>query len=121
MRIRKLKECTDIIAGDNTRLRELLHPYRDYDFSGRYSLAHAEVAPGAKTLKHKLTSDEVYYILSGEGTMYIDNESAHVVAGDAIDIPPGAVQQIENTGENTLAFLCIVDPAWRAQDEEVLE
>lgn len=121
MRIRKLKECEEIIAGDNTRLRELLHPDGDYQFDGRYSLAHAEVEPGAKTLKHKLTTDEVYYILSGEGVMYIDNESAEVAAGDTIEIPPGAVQHIENTGRKTLTFLCIVDPAWRAEDEDILE
>lgn len=121
MRIRKLTECDEIIAGDKTRLRELLHPDRDYPFDGRYSLAHAEVAPGAKTLKHKLATDEVYYILSGKGVMYIDDESAEVSAGDAIEIVPGSVQQIENIGGSTLSFLCIVDPAWRSEDEHILE
>jgi mannose-6-phosphate isomerase-like protein (cupin superfamily) len=34
-------------------------------------------------------------------------------------IPPGAEQHIRNTGAGDLKFLCIVDPAWRAEDEEV--
>jgi mannose-6-phosphate isomerase-like protein (cupin superfamily) len=52
--------------------------------------------------------------------MHVDDESADVVAGDALDIPPNSVQFIENTGDEELAFLCIVDPAWRAEDEEIL-
>lgn len=108
------------MAGDGTSLRELLHPERDYDFSGRYSLAHAVLPPRATSLKHVLTSDEVYYILSGRGVMHVDDDSAEVGAGDAVDIPPGAVQWIENISESKLEFLCIVDPAWRADDEEIL-
>lgn len=120
MRIRKLKNCTEIIAGDSTILRELLHPDRDYPFDGRYSLAHAKLHPGTQSVKHRLKTDEVYYILKGRGEMYIDDESAIVEAGDAIDIPPGAVQSIKNIGDDDLEFLCIVDPAWREDDEEVL-
>ena len=121
MRIRRLLECPEIIAGDSTRLRELLHPDRDYPFEGRYSLAHAIVPPGRTTLRHRLTTDEVYYILQGEGEMHIDGESAAVRVGDAVEIPPGSVQSISNTGAADLVFLCIVDPAWRAEDEEVIE
>ena len=52
--------------------------------------------------------------------MHIDGESAPVHPGQAIYIPPHALQHIENTGTSDLKFLCIVDPAWRAEDEEVL-
>jgi mannose-6-phosphate isomerase-like protein (cupin superfamily) len=120
MRIRRLSECSEFIAGDLTCLRELLHPDREYPFDGRYSLAHAVVAPGGKSRRHCLKTDEVYYILSGRGQMHVDDESAEVGPGDALEIPPGAVQWIENIGPDELAFLCIVDPAWRAEDEEVL-
>ena len=121
MLIRKLSLCPQITAGDGTRLREILHPDRDYDFSGRYSLAHAVLPPCATSLKHRLTSDEVYYILSGRGVMHIDDDSEDVEAGDAIDIPPGSVQWIENSSDQKLEFLCIVDPSWRADDEKILQ
>ncbi|UCG61893.1 MAG: cupin domain-containing protein [Candidatus Zixiibacteriota bacterium] len=121
MHIRKLKNCPEIVAGDKTILRELLHPDRDYPFSGRYSLAHAVLGPGQSSEKHFLTSDEVYYILAGSGQMHINDESASVEAADAIDIPPGSVQWIANTGESDLEFLCIVDPAWRAEDEDLID
>lgn len=120
MLIRKLQNCPEIIAGDHTRLRELLHPDREYPFTGRYSLAQAIVAPGEASVRHRLRTDEVYYILSGTGEMHVDDETATVSAGDAVDIPPGSAQWIENTGEEDLVFLCIVDPAWRETDEEVL-
>ena len=120
MRIKKQKDSIAIIAGDSTILRELIHPDRDYKFDGRYSLAHAKLKPNTQSDKHRLKTDEVYYILKGKGELYIDNKSALVEEGDVIDIPPGAVQSIKNIGDEDLEFLCIVDPAWREEDEEIL-
>ena len=119
MLIRDLKDCEEFISGDNTLLRQLLHP----DHSGvdiRYSLCHAVVHPGQHSLLHVLMTSEVYYILSGEGVMHIDEEKATVSAGNVVYIPPFARQYIENTGDFDLVFLCIVDPAWRAENEQIL-
>ncbi|MFQ5452783.1 MAG: cupin domain-containing protein [Candidatus Zixiibacteriota bacterium] len=121
MLIRKLQNCEKIIAGDRTFLSELMHPERSYNFHGRYSLAQAKVLPGKASIKHKLKTDEVYYILSGTGEIHINEEKATVEPGDVIDIPPNSVQWIRNTGDTDLVFLCIVDPAWKASDEEILE
>ena len=119
MFIRDLRECPEFTAGDGTRLRELFHPDKDH-LPLRYSLAHAVLAPGGRSAPHRLGTSEVYYILAGEGRMHIDGESAAVGPGQAVSIPPGAIQWIECTGSADLAFLCIVDPAWRAEDEEIL-
>jgi len=35
-------------------------------------------------------------------------------------IPPHAGQFIHNPGTADLVFICIVDPAWRKEDEEVV-
>ena len=120
MLIRSLSDCDEIIAGDGTQLRELLHPSREYPFGGRYSLAHAVVWVGEESKPHRLASSEVYYILSGEGEMHIGEKRAIVLAGDAVEVPPGSEQWIENIGSVPLEFLCIVDPAWREEDEEVV-
>jgi mannose-6-phosphate isomerase-like protein (cupin superfamily) len=120
MFIRRLSDCPEFIAGDNCRLREILHPDKA-DLALRYSLAHAVVAPGQTTWLHALRTSEVYTILSGEGSMHIDGERAAVHPGDTVYIPPKARQQITNTGATDLVFLCIVDPAWRKEDEEVVE
>jgi mannose-6-phosphate isomerase-like protein (cupin superfamily) len=119
MFIRELTDCEEFIAGDNCALREILHPDKA-DLSLRYSLAHAVVKPGDTTWLHRLRTSEVYYILSGEGIMHIDDESAPVRPGSTVFIPPNARQCITNSGKTDLAFICIVDPAWRKEDEEVV-
>ena len=119
MFIRDLQKSDEFIAGDNTILRELLHPDKA-ELKLRYSLAHAIVKPGQTSRPHKLKSSEVYYILEGEGIMHIDNETKKVYPNQAIYIPPNSTQYIHNTGHNDLKFLCIVDPAWRSEDEEVI-
>lgn len=119
MLIRNLEDCKEFVAGDSTVLRELLHPGKA-ELALRYSLAHAVVKPGARSRPHRLRTSEVYYVLEGEGVMHIDRESTPVHTGQAIYIPPGSRQWIENPGETELKFLCIVDPAWRAEDEELL-
>jgi mannose-6-phosphate isomerase-like protein (cupin superfamily) len=120
MLLKRLTNCREFIAGDGSVLRELLHPEKT-DLPIRYSLAHAKVAMGQKTKPHKLKSAEVYYITAGEGLMHIDEESLEVGLDCAVYIPPGARQYIENTGNSDLKFLCIVDPAWQEEDEEILE
>lgn len=117
---RDLKDCLEITAGDNCRLRELFNPLKD-DLNLRYSLAHAIVKPGATTFDHKLKSSEVYYILQGEGLMHIEKETKQVHAGQAIYIPPKHSQRIKNTSNVDLIFLVIVDPAWQKENEVILE
>jgi len=119
MLVRSLSECAEFVAGDGSLLRELLHPDK-MDAEIRYSLAHATVAPAEATRPHRLVGSEVYYVIAGCGRMFIGEESQVVGAGCAVYIPPGATQFIENTGDDELVFLCIVDPAWREQDEEIV-
>jgi mannose-6-phosphate isomerase-like protein (cupin superfamily) len=120
MFLKQFKDSKEIIAGDDSILRELLHPEKD-DLKIRYSLAHAKVPPGKATKPHRLKTSEVYYIITGNGLMYIDEERSEVGAECAVYIPPYSMQYVENTGVSDLIFLCIVDPAWQKKDEEVFE
>lgn len=97
----------------------MLHPDKQ-DLALRYSLAHAVVPPGATTLAHRMRTSEVYFIIQGQGRMHIDEEVSEVGSNDTIYIPPRATQYIHNTGQEDLKFICIVDPAWRMEDEEIL-
>jgi mannose-6-phosphate isomerase-like protein (cupin superfamily) len=119
METRQLKGCSQFTAGDGSLLRELLHPGKE-PLALRYSLAHATVPKGHATTPHTLGSSEVYYILSGQGRMHIDGKTYDVGPDCTVYIGPGAVQFIENTGTADLKFLCIVDPAWRKEDESIL-
>ena len=98
----------------------MLHPDKS-DLALRYSLAHATVAPGQTTDLHQLRTSEVYYILGGQGRMSIDEVMSDVGPGDTVYIPPHARQCITNTGTHALIFICIVDPAWRVEDERILD
>lgn len=119
MFIRDHGECEEFLAGDRTVLRELLHPGKQ-PLDLRYSLAHATLPPGGVSLRHKLSVSEVYYVLEGRGLLHIGEEAREVGPGQAAYIPPHQVQFIENIGKTALKFLCIVDPAWRPDQEEVL-
>jgi mannose-6-phosphate isomerase-like protein (cupin superfamily) len=120
MFLKRLKGSKEIIAGDDSILRELLHPQKE-DLQIRYSLAHAKVPPGRATKPHRLNASEVYYIMAGNGLMHIDKESFEVSPDSVVYIAPHATQYIENNSDVDLIFLCIVDPAWRKEDEEVFE
>jgi len=119
MFIRDLKDCEEFRAGDNSILRELLHPDKA-DLDIRYSLAHAILKPRQTSIPHKLKTSEVYYILEGEGLMHINDEIEPVHDGHAIYIPPNSTQFFQNTGKKDLIFICIVDPAWRKEDELII-
>lgn len=119
MLIKDLENCEVFVAGDKTLLRELLHPDKIDGAAFRYSVAHAVVKVGASSIPHALKTSEAYYILEGDGEMHIGDESANVHAGQAIVISPNAKQYIRNIGTTDLKFLCIVDPAWRPEDEIV--
>jgi mannose-6-phosphate isomerase-like protein (cupin superfamily) len=120
MLVRSLSRLSGFVAGDHTRLREILNPDKD-PVTLRYSIAHAELPAGHWSTLHVLKSSEVYYILHGAGRMEIDGEQQEVRPGDTIYIPPQGKQRIFSIGPEALEFLCMVDPAWRAEDEIVLE
>ncbi|MCU0244903.1 MAG: cupin domain-containing protein [Acidobacteria bacterium] len=119
MIIKTLSETAGFRAGDASSLRELLHPAKEALAIG-YSLAHAVVAAGRRTLPHRLKQAEVYYILEGRGRVSVGDETAEVGPGQAVYIPPRTVQSIEAIGPDDLAFLCLVDPAWTPEAEEIL-
>ena len=120
MTIRKLKDIDVIDGGEGTKIRQIFHPHNTLN-GIRCSVSHSELKPGGKSKLHKMKTSEVYYILQGEGILQIDDDTFKVSKDQAIYIPPHSKQCIENMGKDKLKFLCIVDPAWKREDEIVLE
>lgn len=110
----------EFLAGDHTRLREVLHPAK-HPLKLGYSLAHGTLAPGQCSKWHVLESSEVYYFIAGNGRFMIDDQVTSVEAGTTLYVPPGGKQSLENTGSQDIEFLCVVDPAWKVEDERILE
>lgn len=119
MLLKSIGSVPEFLAGDETTLREVLHPKND-PVSLPYSLAHAVLEVGSRSLPHILrNSDEVYIILEGEGTAFISDREVKLCAGDVLLIPAGEEQYLVNTGREPIKFLCIVSPPWQADGEEI--
>jgi mannose-6-phosphate isomerase-like protein (cupin superfamily) len=110
----------EFLAGDHTRLREIFHPAK-HQLNLGYSLAHGKLSPGHRSKRHVLVSSEVYYFIAGTGQLTIDEQVVPVEAGTTVYVPPGGQQVLENVGTTDIEFLCLVDPAWRSEDETILE
>lgn len=119
MLCKSVAACPPIIANDGCRVFELLHPAHG-EVELPYSLAIAEVEPGEHSYRHRLCQTEVYFVLNGRGRMHVDAAQREIASGDAVVIPAGAVQWIENLGADTLRFVAIVSPPWRSADDERL-
>ncbi len=115
MEIRAYGDAVPFVTTDGSTIRPLL------DLSvapvANHSLAEASLPAGGQTERHHhKVSEEMYYLLQGEGRMEIDGEERQVTVGDAILIPVGTWHQITNTGSADLRFLCTCSPPWSADD-----
>ena len=107
------------ITKDGSAIRELMHP--DTQGNSKQSLAEAVVPPGIKTALHlHQQSEEIYFIVAGEGTMTLGENSFNVTVGDTICIAPNTPHQIFNFTQTDLKFLCACSPAYSHADTVLL-
>lgn len=120
MDIRKIDQVPAFTTKDGSEIRELL-AHRNSSIRMQ-SLAEARLPAGGQTTPHyHPRTEEIYYILEGQGRMQIDDEVEAIAPGDAIAIPPGARHQITNTGPGVLKFLCCCAPAYEHDDTVLLD
>lgn len=119
MIIKNQKNSTKIIGDEGAIIYDLLNP-TNVENAIRYSLAYVSLTCGKSTTSHIMKTSEVYHILKGNGVLHIDDNSENIKVGDTIFVKPGSKQYVENTGSENLEFLCIVDPAWKKDDEIIL-
>jgi len=120
MSIKRNSDIPEIIGLEGSRIKNYFDP-DGTDNRIQFSIAHFMIQKGKRTLRHKMKSSEIYYILGGTGILKIDGKSFTVKKDDSVFIPPMSEQSIENIGGEDLRFLCIVDPAWNQENEIVLE
>ena len=106
-------------AGDLTHLKEVLHP-RNQKLDLPYSLAFAYLEKGETSLLHSLKECEVYFIISGQGSIKLGDKLFEFKKGDCVVVPPDVPQSVENTGDERLEFICIVSPPWTESGETIL-
>ena len=113
---KRIQDIESILGDEGTEIRQIFHPHNTLN-GIRYSLAHSTIKPGKKSNPHKMKTSEVYFVLEGKGILYIDNEPVDIEKYQSIFVPPFSLQYLENTENEELKVLCIVDPAWKKDDE----
>ena len=73
-----------------------------------FSMRRFELAPGATVPRHTNAREHEQYVLAGEYTVGIGDETHVVSPGDALLIPAGVEHWYANDGEMSGAFLCLV-------------
>jgi mannose-6-phosphate isomerase-like protein (cupin superfamily) len=75
-------------------------------------LAIATLAKGRIIESHEDPMEEIYFVLSGEGEMSVDEETRHVQPGDATWIPAESAHSLANSSEEDLVILVVASPNW---------
>lgn len=76
-------------------------------------LAIASLGQGRTIEAHVDPMEEIYFILSGEGEMTVDDETRHVRPGDAIWIPAGSHHSLVNSGKEDCIILVPASSNWQ--------
>ena len=110
MELTSVEAVEAFVTKDGSTIRELHH-------TEVQSLAEAtlEVEQATERHYHRL-SEEIYFVLKGQGKMEVDGETTHVRPGDAVLIPAGAWHTLENNGTSELRILCCCAPPYSHDD-----
>jgi len=120
MSVQKESQIKSVQGDEGAQIKQYFHPHNTLE-GINYSLAQFTLEPGKKSKLHKISSSEIYYILEGRGSLKIDGETYDIEKDDSVYVPPNSKQFIKNSGSTNLKFLCIVEPAWKAENEFILE
>jgi len=120
MSLRKNSEIKSIQGNEGTKIKQYFHPNNTLN-GINYSIAQFTLEPKKRSKLHKISSSEIYYILEGNGSLKINDKTYKLEKDDSAYVPANSKQFIKNTGTDDLRFLCIVEPAWKADDEILLE
>ena len=110
MELKSIDAVEAFVTKDGSTIRELHH-------TAAQSLAEAtlEVEQATERHYHRLT-EEIYFVLKGQGKMEIDGETGYLRPGDSVLILPGAWHQLENNGTSELRILCCCSPPYSHDD-----
>ncbi|MFP6869149.1 MAG: cupin domain-containing protein [Nitrospinota bacterium] len=77
----------------------------------QFALLVNEFDPGLTSKAHKHDKEEhAFYIISGTGIIWIEDEPIEVAEGDAVFVPPGKMHEVSSTGDEILKYIVIYAP-----------
>ena len=97
-------EAKNVAAGKDTTIQVLISSQEGPNFA----LRKFSMQTGGGMPRHTNTVEHEQYVLRGEATITIGDETHRVKSGDVVFIPEGAIHSYQNTGEEPFEFLCII-------------
>jgi len=97
-------EAKNVAAGEATTIQVLISSQEGPNFA----LRKFSMQKGGGMPRHTNTLEHEQYVLRGEATITIGNETHHVKTGDVVFIPEGEIHSYQNTGDEPFEFLCII-------------
>jgi quercetin dioxygenase-like cupin family protein len=82
------------------------------DGSQNYALRVIELEPGGNTPHHDHWFEHQNYVIEGQGSVTIGDETYPVKAGDVIFVPGDVRHQYRNVGDAPFKFLCGIPQPW---------
>jgi mannose-6-phosphate isomerase-like protein (cupin superfamily) len=121
MKHARREELEAYVTRDGSTIREWAGP--GYAAEARnQSLAEATVAPGRATIEHlHRSSEELYLVTAGSGTLRVGEEERAVAADDCVVIPPGTPHRLHYDGAVDLVVVCACSPPYSHEDTVLLE
>ena len=97
-------EAKNVAAGKDTTIQVLISAEEGPNFA----LRKFSMQQGGGMPRHTNTLEHEQYVLRGQATITIDDDTYHLKTGDVVFIPEGAIHSYENTGDEPFEFLCII-------------
>jgi quercetin dioxygenase-like cupin family protein len=97
-------EAKSVAAGKDTSIQALISSQEGPNFA----LRKFSMQKGGGMPRHTNTLEHEQYVLRGEATITIGEDTFHVKTGDVVFIPEGAIHSYQNTGDEPFEFLCII-------------
>lgn len=83
--------------------------------SKNVSISYVTIIDKSKPHLHKKT-EEIYFVLKGNGIMTVDDESCNVEKDDIISIPQNKFHTIEKTSNGALELIVVTHPKFDIDD-----
>ena len=114
--LEKFENGNPIIARDAALVYELLSSRERLELG--IGLAFGILPPRKKaTLHYHEKSEEVYYIVSGQGRLSLGDSSYDIQKGNVVSVPTKTIHGLENTATNKkLEVLCLSSPPYTDED-----
>jgi quercetin dioxygenase-like cupin family protein len=76
-----------------------------------FVMGYVEIEPNGSVPMHSHEQEEVYFIVQGEGTIQINNETETIQEGSAVYIPSFTKHELINTSNVKMIMMFVYSPA----------